>query len=357
MALEDVRYAIAYIIMMGGTPLALLLFLVGMRRRISSLPLGGWPILLAAYFGYRTIEEKYLLDLSKDYSKRFFKLMQWLIWPLCKKQGGGRILFQLPQDEAFKAFKTPHVFAAAPHPPGMPLFRLAFQGALYDLQPDYKAGIALGARIIFRVPGLRELYHNFALEGTPENFARVIQAGRSVSLMPGGVPESMVSRPGNLLKVVTFHTGFIRLALEHGVPIVPNFGLGENNHFEQIRPPEWLAQVINKFTGGWYPTLFKGSYFVIPNPSPVAYIVGKPVEMPRIKNPTMEDIEIHRVRFYSGMRDSVLQLKDEAGDPDIQVEFLGLPQLNINVKKEMNDTVEVNKEMNDVKEPIAAARL
>lgn len=75
----------------------------------------------------------------------------------------------------------------------------------------------MGARIIYTFPFLRELYSFVGMEGSPENFSNAIRDGKSIFVVPGGVPEMILSLPGNEMKILTTHTGFIKLGLQFGL--------------------------------------------------------------------------------------------------------------------------------------------
>jgi hypothetical protein len=327
---EDTRYAIAYSLIMGGVPFTLGGVLIALRKRIAAWPFGGWTLLALAYYCVVQELEDRWLDIRRDYSRPFYRFFQLLIQPLFEQQGG-KTIFETPPKQIVD-WTQPFMIAAAPHPTGLPLYGIASVATMYDeIGPQFKPPIGLAAKFIFHVPGLRELFLNFAVPGTRENLDKCVKAGRIVSVIPGGVAESLFANPGKRIKVLTTHTGFIRSALEHGLAIMPNFAFGQWNMYDQYRPPAWIAQAINHVTEGWYPAYCRGEYFVLPKRGPVVYTLGEPVQMPLIEHPTEEEIEIHRFRFYKRMRDMVVKMKDQAGFPDVEVEFLGLPELNINM--------------------------
>lgn len=74
----------------------------------------------------------------------------------------------------------------------------------------------------FRLPGLNQLAARFGgVRGTQDNGMRLLAAGRKLLAYPGGAAEAM--RPYADRYRVSFHghTGFVRLALRAGVPVVP----------------------------------------------------------------------------------------------------------------------------------------
>lgn len=81
----------------------------------------------------------------------------------------------------------------------------------------------LGHDLVLRIPGLAQLARRY-LKYIPNHYAsakHALQSGAHVLVFPGGGWES--SRPSRLRDQIDFksRTGFIRLAKECGVPIVP----------------------------------------------------------------------------------------------------------------------------------------
>lgn len=86
---------------------------------------------------------------------------------------------------------------------------------------------ALGDHEHFRVPGWRDFLTRFGVvDGTRENCAALFEAGESVLVFPGGARE-VFKRKGEKYQLIwKERTGFARMAIRHGVPIVPFAALG-----------------------------------------------------------------------------------------------------------------------------------
>ena len=95
-----------------------------------------------------------------------------------------------------------------------------------------------------RLPGL---HHVFALLGgvraSHENAQRVFDAGHKVLVYPGGSEEAL--RPYRDRNRLRFggHCGYVRLALRHGVPILPVVGQGSHSTFVVLDDMRWFAKL------------------------------------------------------------------------------------------------------------------
>jgi hypothetical protein len=64
---------------------------------------------------------------------------------------------------------------------------------------------------------------------------KALQSGTSLSVFPGGSAEMLESKPGTDVVVVRQHKGFCQLAIENGCSIVPIYGFGVTDLYEQVR--------------------------------------------------------------------------------------------------------------------------
>lgn len=87
---------------------------------------------------------------------------------------------------------------------------------------DERVVRGLTDRIIFMIPGLRDLFTTFGtVVGTPDNGLGLLRAGELASCMPGGALEW--SRPSTLKRHLRWgdHRGYAKLAMRAGVPVIP----------------------------------------------------------------------------------------------------------------------------------------
>jgi 1-acyl-sn-glycerol-3-phosphate acyltransferase len=95
----------------------------------------------------------------------------------------------------------------------------------------------------FALPIWRDFLRRLgAVRGTRENCARLLQAGEAVLVFPGGGREVM-KRKGEQYKLIwKERVGFARLAIEHGVPILPFASVGVEDMFEIVADADDLLR-------------------------------------------------------------------------------------------------------------------
>jgi 1-acyl-sn-glycerol-3-phosphate acyltransferase len=81
--------------------------------------------------------------------------------------------------------------------------------------------------LVFKTPGLRTWVQKYGtVHASPANMATALERGAALLVYPGGDEESF--RPSWETDQIGFagRTGFVKLALEHNVPIVPIVAIG-----------------------------------------------------------------------------------------------------------------------------------
>ena len=103
------------------------------------------------------------------------------------------------------------------------VFGQAFLDQFGTARPFYQ----LAHDMVFMVPGLRALLQRYGtVPASPANMAQALERDAALLVYPGGDQETF--RPTWESDRVDFadRTGFVRLALEHGVPVVPVVAIG-----------------------------------------------------------------------------------------------------------------------------------
>ena len=102
-----------------------------------------------------------------------------------------------------------------------------FAAAFYEHFGPVRDFHQLAHDMVFRVPGIRALVSRWGtVPASPENMATALDRGAALLVYPGGDHETY--RPSWESSRIDFdgRMGFARLALEHGVPIVPVVAIG-----------------------------------------------------------------------------------------------------------------------------------
>ncbi|XP_037263744.1 diacylglycerol O-acyltransferase 2-like isoform X2 [Falco rusticolus] len=136
--------------------------------------------------------------------------------------------------------------------------------------------------------------------------------GNAVAIVIGGAAESLSCRPGVTTLILKKRKGFVRMALQHGAYLVPSFSFGENDLFRQVVFEEgsWMRSIQQRFQKmmGFAPCVFYGrgltsvrSRGFLPYARPITTVVGEPVMVPKIEDPSCEMVDMYHEMYICSL--------------------------------------------------------
>lgn len=151
---------------------------------------------------------------------------------------------------------------------------------------------SLADRAHFRAPIWRDQIRRFGIvEGSPENCSALMSAGAHVLVFPGGAREVCKRRGEQYLLTWKSRTGFARLAIQHGYPILPFASVGPDNAFDILVDADDIARSplggLMRATGvarflrdfEFLPPLCRGiGPTLLPRPQPFYFMLGEAID-------------------------------------------------------------------------------
>ncbi|XP_071614243.1 diacylglycerol O-acyltransferase 2-like [Heliangelus exortis] len=136
--------------------------------------------------------------------------------------------------------------------------------------------------------------------------------GNAVAIVVGGAAESLSCRPGVTTLILKNRKGFVRMALEHGAYLVPSFTFGENDLYHQVvfKEGSWMRSIQRCFQKliGFAPCVFYGraltsvqSRGLLPYEKPITTVVGEPMMVPKVRNPSSEMVDTYHQMYISSL--------------------------------------------------------
>jgi 1-acyl-sn-glycerol-3-phosphate acyltransferase len=124
--------------------------------------------------------------------------------------------------------------------PDTTVFSLAFH-AYFGVERSFHQ---LAHNLVLSMPGLGFLRKYGTVAASPENARKALRSGAAVLVYPGGDRE--VHRPSWQSGRVDFggRTGYVKLALDEDVPIVPVVAIGGQETALFLSQGEWLAKLL-----------------------------------------------------------------------------------------------------------------
>lgn len=218
------------------------------------------------------------------------------------------------------------LFAVFPHGSNVD-YRLLMEGMLYETLPHLAPNIrTLAATVIFRLPLVREFaLWTGCIDARRAVASKALRNGRSILVLPGGEAEQIRTVHGKEKVYLHRRKGFIKLALRHGVPIVPVYVFGASDYYHTWFVGYGLRLWIMKKTGICI-TLAFGLYGSVLCPLPVetTIVFGKPLDF-TVKEagaPSDKEVVDAHKQFCQALGELFDKHKKSLGYGDRQLEIL-----------------------------------
>ncbi|CAH1407050.1 unnamed protein product [Nezara viridula] len=138
--------------------------------------------------------------------------------------------------------------------------------------------------------------------------------GNVINLMVGGASEVALMKRGEYKIILKKRKGFIKLALSEGCCLVPVINFGEVNIYDlalhepgslMYRLQHWILKKMSLFVVR--PVGRPGLMSLMPKREPLTTVVGKPIELPKVDEPSTEQIE----HYHSLFAEELIKLFNE----------------------------------------------
>lgn len=257
----------------------------------------------------------------------YFSQNFWLFKPMRRFLG---LEIEMPLDkELVKAEKQPNaqfIFATFPHG-AQADFRILMDGILPEALPHVADKVrVLAATVLFRIPIVREFALWTGCVDARRSVAEsLLNIGRSLLILPGGEAEQIRTTRGKEILYLSSRKGFIKLAMQKNVPVVPVYVFGCSDYYNTSHaffgPRLWLMK-----TFGICITLATGlcGSPVCPLPVKTTIVFGKPLSF-TIKEegaPTAEELNAAHAEFVAALTNLFDEHKARLGYGDRQLEII-----------------------------------
>ena len=177
------------------------------------------------------------------------------------------------------------------------------------------------ASVLFRVPVFREiamLLNARAVTGSV--LERLLSAGLSVGVQPGGIPEQMQADHRRETAVFPPNLGFIRLAMRHGVPLLPGYIFGENQAYKTTAAGRALAAATYRWFR--FPIVLVLGHlnlpWLYPRKVPISVCWGRPVPVgPPNASPSDDEVRAVFARYCDELKRLFDEHKEHRLPPDV----------------------------------------
>lgn len=149
--------------------------------------------------------------------------------------------------------------------------------------------------------------------------------GHSVVIAIGGTCDILNMNRDSYVITLERRKGFVQLALETGAHLVPVFAFGQNNvisrqlklnglltayHIGRSKWEKWIKVFLKSCS-----VLPYAQYCVMPYSTPITVVVGSPISVERVENPSKEQINKLHSEYAQKLRELFYEHRDVCGVP------------------------------------------
>lgn len=150
------------------------------------------------------------------------------------------------------------------------------------------------------------------------------RSGNAVIIVVGGAAEALNCIRNKHILILKKRKGFIRKALVNGASLVPVYSFGENEVLQQyhFEPGSWKKTLQETFRRwiGFAPCIFFGqgifssaSKGIMPLRKAINTVVGKPIPVPKMENPSEHEVDIYHALYVTSLQDLFNAHKERFG--------------------------------------------
>ncbi|GMF56785.1 unnamed protein product [Phytophthora fragariaefolia] len=181
----------------------------------------------------------------------------------------------------------------------------------------------LVAENLFWFPMLREILNWMDFSSVAKaTFQRVMPTGQNVGLIPGGFEEATLYRRGKHRVYIKKRVGFIKMALQYGYKVHPVYTFGEEYAYHAFPSLLQLRLKLNEYKLPGVVFFGRLNCCYLPRPDvDLITVVGKPLMLPHIENPTREDVKKYHDQYIEALQSLFDRYKSVyAVDPNATLE-------------------------------------
>ncbi|GFH53155.1 2-acylglycerol O-acyltransferase 2 [Chaetoceros tenuissimus] len=190
-----------------------------------------------------------------------------------------------------------YIFCAQPHG----VISLCGMCSAVDNEPKYRVIKTAVASVVLSFPILKNVMGLFSLtDASSSNLRKILKRPGiegSIVLYIGGMAELFKCCREEERLYLSQRKGFIKLALREGIDIVPIYLFGNTSVLSVLKHGP-LAKISRRLKLST--TIFWGKFMLpIPRDDKLLYVAGKAISIPKIAEPSQEDIDKYH-KIYVG---------------------------------------------------------
>lgn len=264
---------------------------------------------LLVYFAYRGswLCRLFWLVVIIDYAIPLKLPGLWLRWCILTDDVAGKRSYfdlEIVQEGELQKDKN-YLVGFSPHS----LFGIAYNALTKHLYEKYGIiGLFTGAEVVSYLPLLRRAlcwwgYTSVSAKPMKKNLSHPYPHN-VLTLLPGGIAEMFYGIDEEQI-ILSKRKGFCKIALQTGASLIPCYTLGANQIYNRYWGPDsFMAKLSSKIQTSlvFWTDRFGIPFGIIPNKVKIILLIGKPIDVPVVAEPTREQVESLHSQYVAELR-------------------------------------------------------
>mmetsp|Transcript_18400 Transcript_18400/g.27268 ORF Transcript_18400/g.27268 Transcript_18400/m.27268 type:complete len:360 (+) Transcript_18400:29-1108(+) len=196
-------------------------------------------------------------------------------------------------------------------------------------QTRLRAADGVQAPVLFNLPLVRNLLKGLGCctPATKKNMFGLWKRQADFGILPGGMEEVALYQCGRERVYLSKRAGFIKYGLQNGALLLLAYTFGESDLYQSLSAGtirQFQMWTLNRF--GFIIPIFWGPRWYLPwlprDDFPIDTVVGSPMQLPHIPNPTTEDVVKYHTLYMKSLRELFDRHKSRFGYEDRELEIL-----------------------------------
>ncbi|CAE7206851.1 DGAT2, partial [Symbiodinium pilosum] len=182
--------------------------------------------------------------------------------------------------------------------------------------------VGAAANVVFKTPGLRYLMAYGCVTADRKDMTKALSRGQCVGILPDGVAGIFRTNTKRELVAMKDRKGLARLALRTGTPLIPVYSFGNTAAFSCWYDRWGILEAISRKVQASFFLYWGRCFLPIPYRVQITMAIGKLIEVPKVDNPTHEQIDELHQRIMEGIQTTFDRHKHCIGWGDKELEFV-----------------------------------
>ena len=162
--------------------------------------------------------------------------------------------------------------------------------------------VGAGASVVEKTPFLRYMSLFGMIDVSARSITKALARGTCVGLVPDGIAGIFRTNARDEVVKLKERKGIAKLALRTGTPIVPAYSVGNSRAYTAVFDRWGLLEIVSRKAQASIFLYFGRFYLPIPRRVNITMLIGEPIMVDKVEEPTPAQIDALHERYLTEMK-------------------------------------------------------